>query len=297
VNLNFKPAREVVAAFSTRPMNVIGNVSSIVGLVLALLAEFRWDASAILLSYLCGLSLYLMLRYVRQERWARYAEGVRVMDRAMGRVKEVTDRRLFGSLAQEDAISALQESVESFAEAFTLVTGTNCRASIKEVFWEETAATKPGRGTLEMAKELWVATLVRSDIDESRRVSEEEPDRVSENSDFNFVVTSVKPFYGSDLPKAWDAGKYQNSHWDDELRQSRDFKYRSAIVWPIGVDRPTDPRRRKDSENRDGDDPVIALLCIDSKRAHAFRPTTDIQFGSLYAHAVYPVLNFDRGSE
>lgn len=282
-------ARETLAAFSTRPFNLIANSTSILGLLVVLFAEWQWDTTAIPVAYLCALSLFLLVRYVRQERWARYAEGVRVMDRALRRLKELTDRRLFGNAAQEDTLSNLQESLSAFAEAFTLVTGTDCRATIKEVYSESVLV--PGSAIQTFDRELWVATVARSDIDASRRVSQESPDRVTENTDFAHVVSNLKPYFSGNLPKAWLAREYDNSHWSEDLRKSRDFPYRSTIVWPIEVDRPSTARSSTDD---DGDDPVIAILCIDSRKRHAFRASADVQFGSLFAHALYPVLLFER---
>lgn len=273
-------------------MNVASNIASILGLILAVFVQLRWNATAIPLLYLCGLSLFLILRYLRHERWARYAEGVQVLNRALRRLKETTDRSLFGSSAAEDTLMHLQESLSAFAEAFTLVTGSNCRATIKEVYWEDVPVGKPGATTFEIGRELFVATLARSDIDASRKVSEESPDRVTENSDFEEVVSSLQPFHNGDLPKAWLSRKYRNSHWRDKLRESRKFPYKSAIVWPVDVDRPT--TTRASSEQDGGDDPVIALLCVDSDRRHAFRPRADVQFGGLYAHGLYPVLQYIR---
>jgi hypothetical protein len=279
-------------AFATRPFNVLANVATIVGLVATALSAARFDTRAIPLVYLCAASLYLIVRYVRQERWARYAEGVHAMERAHRRLKEITDRRLFGDLGREDAIYDIHESLSAFAEAFTLVTGTDCRATLKEVYAEESMVPRSGSGQLHLSKQLWVATMSRSDVDKARRVGEEAPDLVTENSDFQYVVTSRKPWHEGDLPKAWLAREYNNSHWDPELRTSRDFSYRSAIVWPIEVDRPV-PKRRGAQREEPGDD-VIGILCIDSARRHAFRPRADVPFGGSFAHALYPILNFDR---
>ena len=289
--MTIKSMRRALAGFETRPFNVLANLASILGLVVALFAEFKIDSSSIVLLYLCGLSLFLILRYVRQERWARYAEGNRLLAKAIERVKDVTDRRLYGTLGRVDAIESLQESLASFAQAFSLVTGTDCRATIKEIYTDEILVNHPKTG-IDVGTDLFVATLVRSDTEESRRVDQEDPDLVSQNSDFKQVVTSVKPFHGPNLPKAWMDRTYTNSHWPDELRQSQDFPYRSAIVWPIGIERLAPARRRGTQEGEEA--AVIAVLCIDSKRTHAFRPGADLQFGYLYAHSLYPLLRYDR---
>lgn len=288
-----RPAREVLVGFATRPLNVAANLTAIIGLVAAVVAQIGWDSQAIPLLYICGLSLFLLLRYVRQERWSRYAEGVQVMDRAHRRLKEATDTALFGDSGESARVlvlERLQQSLSAFAEAFTLVTGTNCRASIKEVYVEELPKAVSRSAIIEFEKELFVATIVRSDADASAQVTGESPDRVSENTDFARVLSSIKPYHEGDLPREWLSRRYENSHWGDELRQSKEFLYRSTIVWPVENHRPR-TSREGDTE---GEEPVIAVLCVDSRKRHAFRPRADLQFGSLYAHALYTVLRFDR---
>ena len=119
---------------------------------------------------------------------------------------------------------------------------------------------------------------------------------MTENSDFNFVVTNLQPFCENDLPRLWEAGAYRNSHWTEELRSSRAFKYRSAIVWPIEADRPGDQNPETTRDDTIGTrDPVIAVLCVDSKRTGAFRRATDVPMGALFAHALYPLLRYEFG--
>lgn len=283
-----RATREVLAGFATRPLNVAANVASVLGLIVAILAAFGWENTAIPLVYVCALSLYLLLRYVRQERWSRYAEGVQVMDRAHKRLKLAADGILFGDGNEELMLERLQQSLGAFAEAFTLVTGTNCRASIKEVYVEEQLRTGGRSAVSSFEKELFVATIVRSDVDESVHVVSETPDRVSENSDFKYVLSKILPFHEGDLPKKWLSRQYNNSHWGDDLRESQNFPYRSSIVWPIENHRTGASLNGVD----DDDEPVIAVLCVDSKRRHAFRPEADIQFGSVFSHALYPVLRY-----
>lgn len=285
------------AAFTSRPFNVLGNLASVAGLLLTLVVGIGLDASAIPAVYLCVLSAALIYRYVRQERSARYAEAIEVMARAVERVKEVTEHRLFGTMTREDALDRLQESLALFAEAFTLVTGVACRAAIKEVYFDEALAVTGPSGTLDFRSELWVATLARSDRSEARQIRHERPERVEENSDFKQVIATGEPFFAADLPRLWSARQYENSRWTPELEQSRAFPYRSAIVWAVEVDRPTTARPLIESgETGDDEDPVIAVLCVDSKRTNAFRRAEDVALGSLYAHALYPVLRFDRSS-
>ncbi len=277
----------IAAAFTTRPFNVVANTASILGLLVAVLGEFALESRVIPLAYLCGLSLFLMVRYVRQERLARYGEGAQVMERAHRRLKEATDRYLFGSGSRESFFDGVQESLSAFAEAFTLVTGSNCRASLKEVFVADTLPPSTRRGgTSEPREELMIATIVRSDIDESRKVSDESADLLRDNSDFEQVLDTREPFVAGDLAAMWRDRKYRNSHWGEQMQAERDFPYQSTIVWPIEVAPPLG------GQPKSGEERVIAFLCVDSRRRHAFWRRADVPFGGTYAHSLYPGLSY-----
>jgi hypothetical protein len=277
----------VASAFTTRPANVVANVSSVVGLIVATAGELSFKSTAIPIAYLCLLSLFLVARYVRQERWARYAEASQTMDRAQRRLKEAGDRVLYGSGDTEYYFSKAQEALSAFAEAFTLVTGSNCSASLKEVYVQALPTVPSHRGDKPKPQDsTFVATIVRSDPDNNRNVSAEAPDLIRDNSDFEYVLRTSQPFFAGDLPKMWLNREYRNSHWPETLRQTKEFPYRSTIVWPIEVE----PHFRGQSE--DQRERVIAFLCIDSRQRNAFRRRADVPFGGAFAHALYVGLSY-----
>lgn len=289
-------ATDALAGFSTRPFNVLGNLASILGLAIALLTASGFGAAWIAVLYTCVLSGYLMLRYVRQERWARYAEANVLMERALRKLKETSDRRIFREGSDDEFTDGLQQALAELARAYSVVTGSNCRATLKEVYHESLMTQRGATGSVELTKELMAATWARSEPELSRTARSEAPDKVTENSDFNFVVTNLRPFCENDLPASWKAGDYRNSHWTDEMRTSRKFPYRSAIVWPIEADRPGDRSKEATRDDADGArDPVIAVLCVDSKRTGAFRRAVDVPMGALFAHALYPLLRYEFG--
>lgn len=278
------------AALTTRPANVAANVASILGLLVAIIDQFKWNSSAIPLTYLCGLSFFLLVRYMRQERWARYSEGQLIMERAQRRLKEATDRLLYGEGGNALFFQNLQDSVTAFSEAYTLVTGTRCRASLKEVYAESVIPAPMKRGEVaDPVDVLLAATILRGDPDATPPISQEAAVLVSENSDFQDVFERAIPFFSNDLPKMWAEGKYRNSHWSDDLRSSKRFPYRSSIVWPIEV-APAPGVQPAQTKER-----VIAFLCVDSERRGAFIQRADVAFGSVYAHALYPGLRYARG--
>jgi len=209
------------------------------------------------------------------------------MDRAQRRLKEAGDRVLYGSGDTEYYFSKVQEALSAFAEAFTLVTGSNCRASLKEVFVQTRPTAPSHRGDKPVPRDsTFVATIARSDSDSNRRVSEEAPDLIADNSDFEHVFKTSQPFFAGDLPKMWLNREYRNSHWPETLRQTRDFPYLSSIVWPIEVE----PHFRGQSDGER--ERVIAFLCIDSRQRNAFRRRADVPFGGAFAHALYVGLRY-----
>lgn len=209
------------------------------------------------------------------------------MERAHRRLSEATDRLLYGSGDRDDFYANVQESLSAFAEAFTLVTGSNCRATIKEVYYEDWLPPPARPGASANSGELILAaTLMRSEVDSNYSVASEESIRVDENSDFEEVLRTGAVFFSNDLPSLWESGKYQNSHWGPELRSTRVFPYESAIVWPIRVD----PRRPTSGASPT----VIAFLCVDTQRKRAFVRRADIALGASYAHALYPGLYYAR---
>lgn len=271
------------AAFSTRPFNVLANLASVIGAVVAVAAVFTWDLTVVPLLYVCGVSAFLLARYVRHERWGRYAEGVQVMERAFRRLTEATDELNSGQSQDARAfLVALQGSLSAFAEAFTLVTGSNCRATLKELYLGEVSLpAKPGDAP-RATQVLCAATVLRSELDSGPAVYDEAPVLVEENSDFLEVFETGKPFFSNDLEAAWRRGDYRNSHWTSDMRTSRTFPYRSAIVWPVRVDPRSNPRAAPEK--------AIAFLCVDSQRRRAFVRLADVAFGGGYAHALYPAL-------
>lgn len=274
--------KEALEAFASRPLNVVSNLITVVGFVGAVVLAAGWNAQAIPVIYISGLSLFLILRYVRQERWSRYAEGMGLMNQAVREMKEATESRLYGTLGKDDVVLALRPSLASFAAAFSLVTGTRCRASIKEVYEEEVEIIADSGSRLDTA--LFVATLTRNDEDAWTASLSEKPDPVSGNTDFEYAMSTLTPFCEGDLPKLWRDRQYENTHWTQDLHKSKDFPYRSAIVWPIAC------RTLKTSE---GKQKVIAFLCVDSKARSAFRKRADTNFGGVYAQALYPLLRYD----
>jgi hypothetical protein len=272
-------------AFSTRPFNVLANLASVLGLFVALLGAFKWDAEVVPLVYLCLLSLFLVIRYVRHERWARYAEAGQVMKLAHQRLKIAGEGLIYRDSSRSDFLEKLQPAVGAFAEAFTLVTGTNCRASIQEVFLHHAPPLPHGARVQTPTEALYAGTLVRSE--RTAKHGPEAPQPVDGNTDFSEVLQTGLPWIGNDLPAAYRAGTYRNTKWTPDIVAKKNWPYRSAIVWPIKSDALAAPRGE---DAGDAQPPALAFLCVDSKKRNAFYKRPDVDLGEPFAQALYSAM-------
>jgi hypothetical protein len=249
--------------------NLAANAASVFGLVVTLFVALRWDATALLLIYVCGLSASLLWRYVRQERWARYAEVQSVLERVYKHVDDSTDYLLFAdNLAA--STQSLKASLDEMANAFTLVTGAPCRVCIVETYLDSGPS---GSGTLDWyARVLW-----RSHVD---RAEPGDPHLVSKNTDFLATMSTALPYFSNDLIRAYWDRHYDNSKWTESAVRSGDVEYFSAIVLPVTIEAHELTQAPR----------VIGFVCVDSRRRRAFEKYADVAMGACYAHAVYPVM-------
>jgi hypothetical protein len=116
-----------------KPWNFFGNAASILGLLVTMLALLKLDLLIIPLLYLCGLSFFLLYRYIRQERWARYAEASALMENAHRFCQEAAEYSVFGTDDLKQCTEKLSHSLDAFAQAFSLVVGSPCRTCLAEV--------------------------------------------------------------------------------------------------------------------------------------------------------------------
>jgi hypothetical protein len=236
----------------------------------SLIAFFRFDSAGILLAYLCALCTTALWRNHRQGRDARYAEVLPILERSLNSLELATEEAVFAG-NHRAANQPLLRSLDQLGEAFTLVSGTACRACIAETYTETDG---PGPATEFLVRTLWRSN---AEIAQSRG----EPQRVAENTDFSDSMTTGNPFFSNDLVAMYWKREYENSRWSKDAVLSGDVDYRSAIVLPITV-KPTtahDPPAR-----------VIAFLCIDAKKAGVFSRRRDVALAAVYARAAYPLL-------
>lgn len=265
----------------SRPFNLIANVASILGLIVSLAALLTWQVTAIPIVYLCLLSLFLLIRYMRQERWARYSESAGILQQSYRLLQEAVECSIHGSENPDLFIERMKSSLDYFAQSFTLITGSPCRACIAEVN-VDTDIHSNRRSPPDPSDIFVVNIILRSG---ERQWTPENPQPVAKNTDFLHILQTGQPFFNNDLPMSFRKMDYQNSKWDRNLLKSHNYPYRSTIVWPISQ---SATPLAAPSELQ----PPLAFLCVDTKRVHAFRHVSDVPLGWCYAHAVYAVLRY-----
>jgi hypothetical protein len=184
----------------------------------------------------------------------------------------------------------LQDCLNSFASALSIVTGTKCRAAIKMI--------EPGANPEKPV----VFTYMR-DIDSERHTKSDDQNRkadgsdlLEDNSDFVSVFSEEGPrwFFCNDLTTQ---PNYNNSR--DPNLKSRSLSgikavwnlfrpvewkvpYRSTIVWPI--------RQMKMEEDIGGEFSFAGFLTIDSPHRNVFDENFDTHLGAGVADCFYHIL-------
>ena len=252
---------------------IFGIVTPIVAIV-AFVATGQLSVPAIILSvYICVLVTVLLVLLLRQEnrylREARYAPAMLPMRKAYGEIANAS-WNLFQNESSQDAFRVrLRESLRRFAEAFTLITGSQCRACIKVI----QAATEPV-----VSQDLVVSTLCRDN--EGVEPPRHTPDRIGDNTDFKQIFTENKTcFFSNDLIGQLNHG-YRNSHWQESDIENGMLDYVATIVWPIerGDTSPFDQQAHRE---------IIGFLCVDTLQKGSFLQTYDDALGAAFAQALY----------
>lgn len=266
---------------TSRPWNILANAASVLGLVIALLAVLKWDSTAIPVLYLCGLSGFLIVRYLRQERRARYGEAQALLAEAYRAAQESYEYSEEGEASGGMFIDRLKRALDGFAQAMTLIAGSNCRACIVQL-----TADLPTNGLVVDVEESAQAQVVLRSGYRSRATPTEKSQQVARNTDFLEVLRSREPFFANDLPAAFRNHTYENSKWTADMMTKNDYPYRATIVWPL-VRQAVDPI----TEASTPPPQPLGFLCLDSKRRRAFHPFDSYLCGE-FAHTLYPLVAY-----
>jgi len=230
--------------------------------------------SIVLAAFVPALVIALIAEDIRWHRKARYAEAHSNLHSAYHNLRDAWYALNEGS---DDATvrDIMAKSLGAFANAMSVICATNCRACIKDLYYDK----EEGASTAD--RNYKIQTALRDDP------TQPEPDGtdwLSDNSDFRYLFKNAneKRFISGDVVN--EPG-YHNSHAPDGDLTC--LPYRSVLVWPI--------RKRRNSPDRDSPDhDLIGYLCVDTMARHTFWDRYDTEIGAAYADTLYQMLKQKR---
>ena len=155
---------------------------------------------------------------------------------------------------------SLSQAMDELAKAFSIVTGTSCRACVKMIEISEDIDIKKIK-----TEDIKVKTFCRT----TGVKTGEDLHPIAYNTDFSelFNRPDKRWFFGNDLPKLQQTQDYKNSAdgWKE--------RYRSTIVWPI---RDYDPQNTESPQ-------LLGFLCVDSRSLTPFSEDFDYPLGAMVA--------------
>jgi hypothetical protein len=272
-------------AFRFWPETLFGAIA--LGLVafmawISLKSETAEAAQAALVAGSGLLGVYVVLQEYRFARKASYSEVMRSLHMVVHNLRDRFDG--LEGMSDREFEGTIGDAMDGVARAFSIVTRTNCRASVKVISTNvPDIATRPMN---QRVRELMVKTLAR-DCQSSISPLDSEAEFLDENEDFRTVFSNAQArcFFENDLISRARQGKYYNSHLPEEFDPHQDewqLPYRATIVWPI--------RKVGASETHPGHH-VLGFLCVDAPSRYAFARRYDFEMGALVADALYTYID------
>lgn len=247
------------------------------------------DKELILLSFFSAyfliLLLFLLFFTINYSRKARYSEATKAIHDTVHASRDayhyldwcVSSKHPDVVYNEGDFCEKTTRILTSLSTAFTLVTGTKCRSSLKVIGQDEN-------------DDLFVTTLARDNTsteDKNNRYNDANKRHlISANTDFMLIAGhDYNYFFHNNLPKYDD---YQNSSIE-EYRSPNDSRkwvlpYKSTIVWPIRY-------KRRNNENNDRDADLYGFLTIDSSSRNVFSDKYDVDMGAIVADSLFATLD------
>jgi|GEM_PF-3329111 len=190
----------------------------------------------------------------------------------------------------------LKDILNNTANCFSLITGSKCRSSLKE-----------------LKNDLTIDTICRdsysgSNINIKKKFSKI---KLSENTDFYNLWYSLEGcsryFISNDLIKLFKLGKYKNSSFSlyGSIPKEKKFlglflkinnwslPYKSTIVLPIryvGAFKPPEKKQKTKIDN-DSDWNIWGFLCIDANKKNAFDTVYAPELGATFADILFLLFN------
>ena len=264
-------------------LEVVSAITTIVLFVGAVLQLFgsgpAW--SIILVVWMMILTTGLIALVVVQERRvarrARYAVAAEASHGAEHLIRDAQAGILNANASVKETIPIVRKALTEVARTFTLITGSPCRACIKEVHYPEAATVAVGADNL---RQLTISTLCRDNAGGPPTPSDEHSHFVSENTDFELLFMKrwkYRWYHSNDLE---NENPYKNSNWTDDAPRD----YRSTCVWPIQKTDDTDDNRHD----------TLGFLCVDSLDTDIFDSRFDFHIGATIADSLYPLMRLMR---
>jgi hypothetical protein len=252
-----------------RVLEVLAAIITVFGVPVLFFRSAKETEAIVLAISLSIMVCVLWVALVVRDRQARFAQAASPIHSTFHQVRDA-----YYSLKEGDTSHTVMEhlkgAITSFAESFGILTGTACRACIKEVWFE-------GEPTQKNNHSIKVRTFCRYPPKTEPSDKKFDDDIVSDNADYLslFVQPECNYFYSNDLLN--ETG-YYNSHWTQDAINAGRVDYKSTIVWPI----------RKNLEGKDHD--TWGFLCIDSMQTHTFVIDYDFPIGAAFADTLYILL-------
>lgn len=239
------------------------------------LGEAVW--AVISVTWVCLLATGAVILVLVQERRARrrlaYAQALTHLHSVFHLKRDAEAAILQRNVDIDDTLPVLQRVMTATAEAFTVITGARCRASIKQVVYPDAGMAVPIENATGL-RQLQVYTLVRDEAT-GPRDHDRTPVYVDQNTDFEllFLQRDAYPWFMSNDLSSLDA--YKNSSWTED--GPRD--YLATCVWPI---------QKVDPKGVEHD--TLGFLCVDTLERESFDRHFDFFFGAAIADGLYPLL-------
>ena len=224
--------------------------------------------------YLFVLATLFVWREVVFSRKARFAESTKNIHACVHSIRDA--HKSIDKKDKEQALANLTKSLDALSVAFSIITGTHCRACIKIIVVKRSNHSGENDNVVVSTE-----TLVRNSSSYSNKNQSAKSSPISDNTDFNVIFTDDEKYYlCNDLTK--ELG-YINSNWPNHPDKRRDFinkrtyDYASTLVLPI---RSGGMEGEKD----------IGFLCIDSLTRNIFERRYDVDHAAIVADTLYYLL-------
>lgn len=248
------------------------------------------DIELLYISLLSAFSIFLFFYVLYQEyrfsRKARYAEamysihsGIHFLRDYQGDFENICDK------GKIECKRRLSKVVTAFANAFSLVTGTHCRACIKTLELRDITQDKFKQlSTKDRATYLNVTTFCRdSSSARGENVDDKYTHPINGNTDFLelYLNFEKRMYFSNNIP-------HEKGYSNSSFQINKKLPYSSTVVWPIRKLVYVQDKKADELLNQEQD--IIGYLCVDSARRNVFQEGYDFEMGAIIADALFVFL-------